>query len=115
MESLPKTETKRKPTAQQKLNNFLRSELALSYNLDGYTKATLAALASYFWYSDTCYPSLKHLINYSGFSDKQIKRSLIILEKYDLIKIDRKRGRHNIYHWNVPLIEDKEVYKRVDK
>lgn len=103
---------KRKQTAQQKLNNFLRSDEAKTYPLDGYMKATLSALASYFYYAETCWPSIPQICEYSSFSSAQTKRALSLLEGLSLLTITRKRGSGNVYTWKIPDISDKEIYSK---
>ena len=98
-------------TAQQKLNNFLRSDLSKTYPLNGYIKATLHALASYFYYSDKCWPSLSKIYEYSSFSKRETIRSLEILEALGLILIERRNGANNIYTWAIPDTSEKQIYK----
>lgn len=103
---------KRIQTAQQKLNNFLRSPLAKEYPLNGYVRAVLAALSSYFYYNPTCNPSIKSISDYCQFSEKEIRRSLKILQSLGLILIETSNGCRSVYTWNIPEISDEEIYRR---
>lgn len=106
------SEEKKKPkqTAQQKINNFLRSDESKTYPLDGHDKAVLHALASYFYYGTECWPSVPLICNYCGFSDSAVKRSLKKLAALGLIEKEYKRGSGNHYKWKIPDIPDKEIY-----
>lgn len=102
----------RKQTAQQKLNNFLRSDEAKTYPLDGYTRAVLHALASYFYYSLECYPSIPSIINYCQFERRTVERSLCTLDALGLIRIVKRRGAKNRYLWGIPDVKDAQIYER---
>jgi hypothetical protein len=102
----------RKQTAQQKLNNFLRSADAKTYPLNSYTRAVLAALASYFYYSDECWPSIPSICDYSQLDRRIVWESLSILNVLGLIPIIKKKGSKNIYQWRIPYIPDEEIYKK---
>lgn len=102
----------RKQTAQQKLNNFLRSELAKNYPLDSSRRIVLHALASYFYYKEICNPSIKSLRDYTQFSDSYLREVIQVLESLGLIKILRKNGSKNEYLWLIPSISDEEIYNK---
>lgn len=105
-------------TAQQKLNNFLRSELSHDYPLTSDLKILLHALASYCYYRSDCTPSASSLLSYTSWKDwRTLDKNLCILESFGLIKIVRKKGCRNHYFWLVPEISDEEIYKKkaVDK
>ena len=109
---------RRKQTAQQKLNNFLRSDLAKTYPLCATKKLILHALASYCYYKDECDPSLAAIAEYCCLKDIE-KMSIHLHELMGLclIKITERKGRRNLYLWLVPHIPDEEIYRKkgVDK
>lgn len=103
----------RKQTAQQKLNNFLRSEEAKTYPLCQTKKLILHALASYCYYKTTCNPSLKSLCDYCSLSDTDtVVLHLRELQGLGLIKITTKNGCTNTYDWLIPEIKDEEIYTK---
>lgn len=105
-------------TAQQRLNNFLRSDLAKTYPLCGMKRLILHALASYTYYKNDCDPSLKSISDYIQFKDtKNIAKHLDELAQLCLIEIIKKNGRRNSYIWLIPDIGDELIYakKGVDK
>jgi hypothetical protein len=106
------TDKKRKQTAQQKLNNFLRSDLAKTYPLCVAQIITLHALASYCYYNEQCNPSIPALMEYTCLCDSYIREKLLKLEALGLIKIKRKNGCRNEYLWLVPYVPDEDIYRK---
>ncbi len=102
----------RKQTAQQKLNNFLRSDLAKQYPLCASRRLILHALASYCYYKEECDPSLSSLMDYTQFVDSYIRKNLHDLQALGLIKIVHKSGYRNKYKWLVPYVSDEEIYRK---
>jgi hypothetical protein len=117
-ENNKKSKNTRKQTAQQKLNNFLRSEEAKTYPLCITKKMILHALASYCYYKEECNPSLKSICEYTSLLDPEnVAFHLSELEMLSLIKITKKNGSRNKYLWLIPEIKDQEIYRKksVDK
>lgn len=112
-----KSKPTRKQTAQQKLNNFLRSPLAKEYPLCGSRRLILHALASYCYYSNDCNPSIPSLMDYTQMADSYVRKNLQALEALSLISIERKNGVRNKYIWKVPYVPDEDIYRKkgVDK
>ncbi len=109
---------KRNQTAQQKLNNFLRSTLSSTYPLCPSKILILHALASFTYYKNQCNPSLSALGAYCRLKKRNsLSVHLKNLHALNLIEIIKKNGCKNIYLWKVPSVEDEDIYKRksVDK
>lgn len=103
----------RTQTAQQKLNNFLRSDEGKTYPLCSTKVNILHALASYFYYNLECHPSLASLADYARLNDSEnISDHLYGLQLLGLIDIKKENGKSNVYTWKIPLIEDKEIYRK---
>lgn len=102
----------RRQTAQQKLNNFLRSKEAKQFPLDPHRRLVLHAIASYVYYQASCNPSIKSLLEYTGFKDKRTLWEILgDLEALGLIKIEKKNGCRSVYFWCVPEINEDEIYR----
>lgn len=108
----PKINKPRKQTAQQKLNNFLRSPLAKEYPLCGSRRLMLHALASYCYYSNECNPSIPSLIDYTQMADSYVRKNIQDLEALSLISVIRKNGVRNKYIWKVPYVPDEDIYRK---
>ena len=107
----------RPQTAQQKLNNFLRSNDAKTYPLTPSMVLVLHALSSYFYYNETCWPSIASLHDYCMLGRRCIMSNLKKLAALGLIQKETKNGASTIYKWSIPDVKDSEVYqiKSVDK
>lgn len=104
-------------TAQQKLNNFLRSDEAKTYPLTSSSRLVLHGLASYCYYKNECNPSYASLMNYTQYSESYIKENINLLEMLGLLFVERKKGCRNKYFWNIPDIPEADIYRKkvVDK
>jgi Helix-turn-helix domain len=103
----------RKQTAQQRLNNFLRSDLAKTYPLCTIKRMVLHALASYCYYKNECNPSLPTLAEYCQLKDpEKMSKHLDALQSLGLIEITRVKGKTNNYKWLVPEIDSGEIYSK---
>lgn len=106
---------KRKQTAQQRLNNFLRSPESKKYNLCPIKIGLLHAIASYCYYKNDCNPSYKAISDYSGVKNRDTLRDHFTeIHEMGLLFITKKMGRNNHYLWLIPDIEDKEIYSKKD-
>ena len=106
------TDKIRKQTAQQKLNNFLRSPISKQYPLTKLLKLVLHALASYCYYKDDCDPSLSSLMDYAEIKKSEhMSQQIYLLYQMGLIGIIKNNGKRNKYKWLVPEISDEEIYK----
>jgi len=103
----------RKQTAQQKLNNFLRSDEAKTYPISPKMIPVLSAIASYCYYKNECNPSVSTLLEYTRYKkDTQVTNILAKLQALGLIFIEKINGKTNKYTWNVPDISDEEIYQK---
>lgn len=96
--------SKQKFPMQILIEKFLRSEHSHQYNLNAYHRILMVILASYMGNKETCYPSLKSLVNDCGMSKDTVIRTSKYLENSKIISIKRIKEKNNVYSFTKEVV-----------